>query len=368
MVEASPGEPIPGLTPAQLASFRAGEEAFNRPFSEEEGLGPLYNQQRCSSCHDLPTLGGHGAEPVRKATRYTEAEGCSLLPEAGGDLFQQIVTGAGLAQGLTPEVIPATATAAADIVPPPLYGLGLVDALPDEAILAGADPDDQDGDGISGRAQTSGDGPVGRFGWKAQHSTLAAFIEEAARLEMGLTTPAHPREESASGQTVPPEADPAADPELDQAFLTSLDSYVRYLAPPPRAAPTGQSSPEDIAEGERIFAFAGCESCHVAFATTGPSEIPALDEKRFRLYSDLLLHDMGPELADTCTPHAGPTEWRTAPLVGLSLRQVLLHDGRAQSISDAIEVHGGEAAQARETFRRLTPTARDQLLAFLRSL
>ncbi|MDH3225288.1 MAG: thiol oxidoreductase, partial [Gemmatimonadota bacterium] len=88
----------------------------------------------------------------------------------------------------------------------------------------------------------------------------------------------------------------------------------------------------------------------------------------FRIYSDLLLHDLGPEVAGTCSPLASPTEWRTAPLVGLGLRQVFLHDGRAQRLGDAVELHGGEAARARETFRSLTPSAREQLLAFLRSL
>lgn len=374
MVEAPPGDPLPGLGAAQLEAFRAGELAFNRPFTEAEGLGPLYNQDRCSSCHDLPTSGGHGAEPVSKATRYAEPEGCSLLTESGGDLFQQIVSTAGRVRGLTPETIPPTATATADIVPPPLYGLGLVDALPDELILERADPEDSDGDGISGRAVLDGGGRVGRFGWKAQHGTLNRFIEEAARLEMGLTTPTHPEEEPPSGLPMPEGADPAADPEVDDGFLESLETYLTYLAPPPRSAATGSSPPRDvdiqgdIEEGERIFAFVGCDGCHVPTMTTPHSDDPALDRKTFRLYSDLLLHDLGPGLADTCTPAARPSEWRTAPLVGLGLRQVYLHDGRAQTLSTAIELHGGEASQTLETFRRLNQASRDQLLAFLRSL
>lgn len=368
LVEAPPGEPLPGLDPAQLDAFHSGEAAFSRPFSEADGLGPLYNQDRCSSCHDLPTSGGHGAEPVSKATRYTDAEGCSLLTEFGGDLFQQIVSEAGRAQGLTPEAIPPAATASADIVPSPLYGLGLVDAVSDEAILTRADPDDSDGDGISGRALVDAEGRVGRFGWKAQHSTLAGFIEEATRLEMGVTTPAHPAEERPGGETMPAGADPAPDPEVDEAFLRSLDAYIRYLAPPPRSDPEDRETAEDMAEGAEIFAFAGCDACHVPTMVTPESEDSAMDRKTFRIYSDLLLHDLGPELADTCTPGADPSEWRTAPLVGLGLRQVYLHDGRAQTVTNAIELHGGEAVRARAIFRSLNSQSREQLLAYLRSL
>ncbi|NNM32672.1 MAG: hypothetical protein HKO53_06380, partial [Gemmatimonadetes bacterium] len=276
---------------------------------------------------------------MSKATRHTETEGCNLLPEFGGDLFQQIVSEAGRAQGLRPEVIPPAATASADIVPPPLYGLGLVDAVLDEAILARADPDDSDGDGISGRAVADTEGRVGRFGWKAQHSTLASFIEEAARLEMGLTTPAHTAELLPGGKPVPAGADPAPDPEVGEAFLRSLEGYLRYLAPP-LGSNAGGPVADDIAEGERIFSFAGCDGCHVPTLTTPESEDPAMDRKTFRIYSDLLLHDLGPELADTCSQEADPSEWRTAPLVGLGLRQVYLHDGRAQTVSNAIELHG----------------------------
>ena len=367
-MESAPGEPLPDLTADQLEAFRSGQAAFNRPFSQAEGLGPLYNQDRCSSCHDLPTSGGHGAEPVTKATRYTEQEGCSLLPEFGGDLFQQIVSDLGRAQGLTPEAIPSSATAATNIVPPPLYGLGLVDAVADEAIRAREDPEDTDEDGISGRAMVDEEGRVGRFGWKAQHATLAGFVEEAARLEMGLTTPVHPAEELAAGQSIPAAADPAADPELDEGFLVALQDYLTYLAPPVRRPLPAEVAADDIAEGGRIFAFAGCDQCHVPTVTTANSDNPALDRRTFRIYSDLLLHDLGPDMSDTCAPHAGPSEWRTAPLVGLGLRAVFLHDGRAQTLSNAIELHGGEAEQARDTFRRLNQQSRDQLLAFLRSL
>ena len=367
-MESAPGEPLPDLTADQLEAFRTGQAAFNRPFSQAEGLGPLYNQDRCSSCHDLPTSGGHGAEPVSKATRYSEADGCSLLPEFGGDLFQQIVSDAGRSHGLTPEAIPSVATATADIIPPPLYGLGLVDALADEAILSRADPDDRDGDGISGRAVVHEGGRVGRFGWKAQHGSLSGFVEEAARLEMGLTTPIHPAEEQAAGEPIPAGADPTPDPEVDEAFLAALQDYLTYLAPPASRSVPVEGADVDLEEGGRIFAFAGCEQCHVPTAITAASPNPALDRKTFRVYSDLLLHDLGPDVADTCSPFAGPSEWRTAPLVGLGLRSVFLHDGRAQTLSNAIELHGGEAEQARDTFRRLNQPSRDQLLAFLRSL
>ena len=149
VVEAPAGEPVPGLTPEEAARFAAGKALFERPFTQEEGLGPLFNDPQCSSCHDLPTSGGHGAEPVNKATRFEADAGCNLLTEEGGDLLQRAVTPLGRAAGLLPERFPQSATAAADIQPPALYGLGLVEAVPLSAIRAQADPDDRDGDGTS---------------------------------------------------------------------------------------------------------------------------------------------------------------------------------------------------------------------------
>ena len=366
--EAAPGLPLPGITEEEQSAFAAGQAAFNRPFTPEEGLGPLFNQDRCSSCHDLPTSGGHGAEPVTKATHFTVEDGCTPLPEQGGDLRQQVVTPLGRAAGLTPETIPPGVTHASEVRAPAVYGLGLIEAVAETDILTHADPEDRDGNGISGRANFDAQGRAGRFGRRAQHATLFGFIEEATRLELGLTTPDHPDEELANGVPVPSEADPASDPEVDQSFLQSLDDYVRYLAPPGRRWPQEAAARADIEEGEQVFAFAGCPDCHVPTFTTAPGDNTALSGKTFRLYSDLLLHDMGRELSGPCTPGTTPTEWKTARLVGLAHRTEFLHDGRAQRISRAIELHGGEAERSRDLFMTLTPQARDQLIAFLQSL
>lgn len=367
VTEGEPGAPLPGLRQDELGTFAAGEALFNRPFTPEEGLGPLFNQDRCSSCHDLPTSGGHGAEPVAKASRFDSAQGCNVLTNQGGDLLQFAVTDHARALGVTPERMPPDATAATDMRAPALYGLGLVEAIPDDAILQAADPGDADSDGISGRPNLDSQGRLGRFGRKAQHATLFGFVEEAARLEMGLTTPGRPLEESANGVPVPSAADLAPDPEIGRAELQLLTDYVRFLAPP-QPVRTDNVDPSDVREGAKVFEWLGCESCHTPTFQTTSSEVPAFDRKTFRLYSDLLLHDLGPNLAETCTPGTTPSEWKTARLVGLGHRFEFLHNGRAQTIEEAILLHGGEASAMRDTFRRLNPSAKRQLLSFLMSL
>ena len=367
-MEAPPGSPLPGLSDAEAARFAAGMEAFDRSFTPEEGLGPLFNQTRCSSCHDLPTKGGHGAESVRKATRWDAAAGCDLLVEGGGDLLQASVTPAASAAGLGPEHAPKGATAITDLHAPALYGLGLVAAVPIEAIEAGADPDDHDGDGISGRVGTGAMGGVGIFGQKAGRSSILSFIEDAARGEIGLTTPAHPVELRPAGGDLPEGADPAAEPEVDDAFLAALVDYVGFLAVPPVVTPASPEERASVERGERAFEAVRCASCHRPTWTTGPEGPEAIRDRRFRAYSDFLLHDMGSDLADICAAGASPSEWRTARLVGLSLRSVFLHDGRAQRLEDAIGFHGGEASASRDAFRALTPAGRRDLILFLQTL
>ena len=367
-VEAPAGTPLPGVTTYESEQFVLGQALFNRTFTPEEGLGPLFNQARCSSCHDLPTSGGHGAEPVTKVSDFDERTGCNLLKEDGGDLLQASVVPALRTAGILPERIPVSATAVTELRAPALYGIGLVEAIEDEDILIKADPDDQDGDGISGRPGLGPDGSLGRFGNKAQHATLSEFIENAIRGEMGLTTPAHPVEEMPNGLPLPEGSDPVPDPEIETSDLTLLSAYIGFLAQPPRRT---LDSPEDQAaseEGRQIFANIGCATCHTPTLVTGNHQSSALNRKRFRIYSDLLLHDMGPELASICAPGASPSEWRTTRLVGLYLRSEFLHDGRARSVRDAILMHGGEAESARYRFQDLTPELQQSVLLFLRTL
>lgn len=345
----------------EVARFRDGAALFQRGFTPEQGLGPLFNQDRCSSCHDLPVAGGMGAENEVKATRFEPPATCDLLESQGGDNIQQQATPLLRATGLEREALPAAANGYARLTSPTLFGLGLVDAIPIEAILAHADPDDADGDGISGRAGRTGDGRPGRFGQKADVATLVEFVAIALRTEMGLTTPDHPAEETVNGRPLPPGADPAPDPEVDEATLRLLADFVRFLAPPAPARPSSVAGRDSVRRGERIFNELGCPGCHVPALRTGRGE-------RVRLYSDLLLHDMGPALADICAPGATPSELRTARLAGLRFRVALLHDGRASSFQEAIMLHGGEAERARDAFARLTPREQAYLLRFLSSL
>src|SRR5690606_3431501 len=239
--------------------------------------------------------------------------------------------------------------------------------IPEREILARADPEDRDGDGISGRPGRDAHGRFARFGKKADHATLRDFVETAAHLEMGLTTPAHPHE-SLAGLTLPPDADPAPDPELDETRVALLTDFVRILGPLSRLVGETAEDSAAIRRGEQLFAATGCTGCHVPAMTTGRNPVAALDRKRIPIYSDLLLHDMGPELANVCAPAATPTELRTEPLVGLGRRVRYLHDGRTRSLHEAIRLHGGEAATARDRYLGLDELDRNMLVRFLRSL
>jgi CxxC motif-containing protein (DUF1111 family) len=367
-IAAEPGAPLPGLSQAELARFEQGRALFNRAFTPARGLGPLFNQDRCSSCHDLPTSGGTGAEAVLFATRFEPPDRCDPLAEQGGNNIQMQATPLLRALGVARERVPPAATERARITPPALFGVGMVEAIPDATILALADPGDRDRDGISGRAGRASDGRLGRFGRKAEFATLRTFIDGALRFELGVTTPGHPAEERLNEAPVPAQADPAPDPEIDEAGLDLLVEYVRLLAPLAPLEPSTGAARDTLRRGDRAFHAAGCAACHVPRMRTARDQNPALDRQWVRLYSDLLLHDLGPELAGVCGVGATPSEHRTASLVGLRYRTGLLHDGRAASVWAAVLLHGGEAAAARRAFIRLDPAARESLVAFLHSL
>jgi CxxC motif-containing protein (DUF1111 family) len=360
-----PGEPLDGLTEAQLGRFLLGRAVFERLTTPEEGLGPLYNAERCSACHSQPTSGGSGPALVVKATRF-EGGRCDLLIEAGGDNLQQRATRLLQAHGITREAVP-TGAATARLTGPPLFGLGLVEGIPEEAILTREDSADADGDGISGRAPRTADGRLARFGRKGDAVSIPDFTDAALRFELGLTTTRHPQEEAPNGRPLPPSTDPMVDPEIDERGLALLADYVGLLAPPAQAR-TPAAERDSVRRGARIFESVGCASCHIPEFRSGASEVRALNRKPARLYSDLLLHDLGSELAGVCGPRASPSEYRTAPLWGLRFRTAHLHDGRAKTVPDAIALHGGEAAAARDRFARLPTERRRLLLRFLASL
>jgi len=372
-VTAPPGEPLPGLTVDELQRFRQGEAIFRREFTAQEGLGPLFNDNSCFSCHDTPTSGGGGVDPVTLASRWIEEKGrCRLPGPKGGAVVQQRMTPA-LAEALNELGIrhtgaPPWTTEVVEMLGPTLYGMGLIDGIPDEEILARADPENRSEHGATGRVGRTPDGRPGRFGRKATHPDLRSFTAGALLGEMGITTPAHPDEIPLHDRPLPPGVDPAPDPEMTDREVDLLTDYVRFLAAPPRALPDDPLELARVDRGEGLFVEVGCARCHVPEMTTGPSEISALDRVPVPLYSDLLLHDLGPEMAGICGPDATPSEWRTAILMGLRFRSELLHDGRAVRLEQAIALHGGEAAAARAAFQALSLLEQQALLAFLRTL
>jgi len=363
---ATPGAPLAGLSEAERQRFDAGLALFTREFTPAEGLGPLFIERRCSNCHGLPTTGGTGVETVTKATRF-EAGRCDVLDGEGGPVIQNHATPLLEAAGTKHESAPKRTTAAATFIPPTLYGVGLIEAIPEEQILAIERAQRRIGGDVAGRAARTADGRVARFGRKAEFGSLAELVEGAVATEIGLTTPRNPTEQTINGRPLPPGADPVADPELTQAMLDTLADFIRLLAPPAREPAIGALR-DTLARGERLFGRIGCADCHAARMTTESSGSPSLDHRSVSLYSDLLLHDMGPELADVCTPSAAPSFWRTAPLMGIRLRTMYLHDGRTRSIDAAILAHGGESQKSRDAFVRLDPAERNLLLRFVRSL
>jgi CxxC motif-containing protein (DUF1111 family) len=359
-----PGDPLPGLNPAQLALFESGRKVFERKFTPETGLGPLFNAPSCGECHEDPASGGTGDEMEVHVALVRPDGSCDPLADRGGPVIQQHVTPAlQAALGIESEPVPSEASARGGRSTPDLFGFGLLDAVPDSEILARSDPDDRDGDGISGRPNRFFDGRLGRFGRKALVPTLREFTEGAFVVEQGITNPAMPAEETVGGNPLPAGVDPVADPEIDQPTVDAADAFVRFLAPPAPQEP-GRAAEH----GRRVFARIGCASCHVPALKTGKNPVRALSYRKVEAYTDLLLHDMGPDLADICLGLATPSEFRTEPLMGLHLMRRFLHDGRAATIDEAILLHAGEAKDARERYRALPEADRAALAKFLAGL
>jgi len=358
------GDPLSGLTREERARFDQGRQVFGRVFTPETGLGPLFNSNSCAECHEDPVPGGPGDEVEVHAAAFLPGGVCDPLVQKGGPVIQQEVTPAlKAALGIDREPVPPEATAAARRSSPDIFGFGLLDAVPDATILARADPDDRDKDGISGRPNRFFDGRVGRFGRKAIVPTLREFNDGAFVIEQGVTNPAVPTEETIGGSPIPDGVDPVPEPEIDQDAIDANDAFVRFLAPP---APLPLS--KSAKRGRKVFSTIRCDGCHVPKLRTGDHPVKALRNKEVAAYTDLLLHDLGPDLADICLGLATPSEFRTEPLMGLRLSEGFLHDGRAESVEEAIRLHGGEAAASRDRFNALSEADRNALLEFLRSL
>ena len=294
----------------------------------------------------------------------SETAQCNDLAAVGGQVIQKQLTPAySEYTHLTSEPIPAAATDSGHRTTPDLFGFGLLDAVPDGEILALADPDDRNGDGISGRPNRTADGRLGRFGRKAQAATLREFNIDAFVMEMGVTNPGNQTEQTIAGEPLAPGIDPVPEPEITAQQFDATDAFVRFLAPPPRG-------PFSIgaARGALLFRSIGCASCHVPALVTGANPNRVLRFQIVRAYTDLLLHDMGPDLADICLGQALRSEFRTEPLMGLRFASAFLHDGRATTVRQAIELHDGEARGARNRFLRLTEFEKRALEKFLQTL
>lgn len=364
--QAELGAPLLGLSQAELDRFAAGQKVFTRVFTPEDGLGPLFNADACSQCHEAPVVGGVGDEVEVHATKFVAPDFCDPLFQEGGSVIQQHATPLLQAKGIDKEQLPPNATGQALRTIPPLFGFGLIDGIPEQTILANEDPNDTNGDGISGRANRFVDGRAGRFGRKAFTPTLFEFNSGAFPIEQGVTTPLSPVEETINGMPVPPETDPAPDPEIQLSDIAAVTDFTRFLAPPPRVFVKYQIwQTNQVRQGEEIFENIGCAQCHIPSMQTGPNDIPALNHQTVFLYSDLLLHDMGPALADICLGLATPAEFRTEMLMGLRSREQFLHNGSAKTVQEAIERHGGEGQSASEAFKKLKEKSKAALLKFL---
>jgi CxxC motif-containing protein (DUF1111 family) len=430
---ASAGTPLKGLRADETAFFQDGQARFAEievvTKGANNGLGPRFNSNQCFSCHSQPDAGGsspaknplpaiaglNGAKntvpwfitqngPIREA-RFKESNGA---PDGSVHaLF--VITGRNDAPGCNiaqfdflPAGDPLTGQGGnSNIIfriPTPVFGAGLIEAIPDSAILANmqADASLKSGLGISGHpnAHLSGnvnrsanDGTITRFGWKAQNKSLLMFAGEAYNVEMGISNQLFPQERDETpgclfnptpNDTLNFTTTPASTGNSNPAVISDIEAFanfMRMLAPPTPAPATASSE-----KGRANFAKIGCVHCHKPSFTTGAmiasgsstSPSAALSHQTANLYSDLLVHHMGKGLADGITQGAaGPDEFRTAPLWGVGQRVFFLHDGRTTNLVDAIRDHkspGSEANKVVEHFHKLHAREQQEIIDFLRSL
>ena len=421
---AGAGDPIAGLSMTQLAFFNAGRDDFVEVEEVADGLGPRMNLDACESCHVQPMVGGtspavnpqvafatkNGATnsipsfitangPVREARFVSNPDGS---PDGGvHNLFtiagRKDAPGCGLAQ---PDFARELANNNVIFrIPTPVFGAGLIEQIPDSEIITNQSANAAHksamgirgrpnivlaGSTISGQPNLSGNaGTIARFGWKAQIKSLLSFSGEAYDVEMGITNELfqteHEEDPACQFATVPNDV-------TNTDAVTVLESisaiekfafFMRFLAPPTPSPDTPGGS-ESITRGQRLFSSIGCALCHTPTLQTGDSTVEALRNQPVNLFSDLLVHFMGPGLADGVTQgQAGPGEFRTAPLWGLGQRIFFLHDGRTTDLLEAIQAHqsgssrkndASEANAVIQTFNDLPEPQKQDILNFLRSL
>ena len=408
------------LTNLERRTFEVGDSFFEQNWvtapastAARDGLGPTFNAQSCSSCH---VLDGRGRPPLddydpergllfRISIPGTDANGGPLPdPNYGGQLQDRAILTAP-AEGRfriaydvihgsygdgEPYTLLSPRYSFADLkfgplhpdamvsprIAPVTFGAGLLEAIPESDILAMSDPDDADGDGISGRPNMVWDtrrgGPaLGRFGWKANVATVEQQVAGAFLGDIGITSPLFPDENCPAAQTDCQAAPNGGAPEIPAERLAQVVFYNQTLAVP---AMRDVADPQ-VRQGAALFLQAGCAACHTPRYTTGEHPVAALSHQAILPYTDLLLHDMGEGLADGRPDfRANGREWRTPPLWGIGLldnvngHTRLLHDGRARSIAEAILYHDGEGLAAREAFRNMSRAEREAVLRFLESL
>ncbi len=412
---AGAGSPLSGLSSYEQEYFAAGLDDFSEAEGLGDGIGPRFNLDGCAGCHSQPAIGG-SAPPVNPQIAVATAFGAhNQIPSfirANGPVREArfkfrrdgtrdggvhalfVVSGrvdsTGDASNCTILQDDFAAQVARDNVslriPTPTFGLGLIEQIPDGAILQNlaAFQQAKANLGIGGHVNRTGnDGTITRFGWKAQNKSLLLFSGEAYNVEMGVTNELFPneRDETAACQTaLRPNnvTNPAGATGVEsESGISKFAIFMRFLAPPARSTdtPGGATS---IARGRQLFANTGCAYCHSPSMLTTTSTVPALSEKRVDLFSDLAVHRMGPRLADNIQQGgAAGDEFRTAPLWGLGQRVFFLHDGRTSDLAQAIRAHASdgngqfapsEANRVVGAYNQLPESAKQDLLNFLRSL
>jgi CxxC motif-containing protein (DUF1111 family) len=411
--------PADNITDEHELSFYTGNSFFNQswvtaPASAEahDGLGPLFNARSCSACHFKD---GRGRPPLEEGEPFSglllrlsveDGEGIPISDDAYGGqlqpfsiegvpaegqpsvtyrevpgeyddterytLLEPVYTIGELGYGDLPERLLVSPRVA-----PAVFGLGLLESIPEKRLEELADPDDEDGDGVSGRIHRvpdvrTGELAIGRMGWKAEQPSVLQQSAGAFVGDMGITTSLFPDQDCGSLETECLDAPAGGEPEISDELLDAVVLYARLLAVPVRSS---WDSP-DIRRGERLFLESGCDACHTpAHETAKDVDLIELRQQRIFPYTDLLLHDLGPGLSDERPSlQASGSEWRTAPLWGIGRyadvngHERLLHDGRARGVAEAILWHDGEAAPSRDAFKALGSAERDALVRFVESL
>ena len=372
--------PMEGLTNAQMLTFIKGDVAFSEVFTASTGLGPYFVTSSCVSCHP----GDGKGHPTNTLTRFGRMNGTTfdhMLDQGGPQLQNRSIP------GFQPERIPTGATGVARFTAPAVTGLGLLAAVTDQSILDRADPNDLDGDGISGVPNyvtppeffnpspshipnTNGQ-YIGRFGKKAGAINLLQQTVGAYKQDMGITSE-FDREDPINFSESSSQIAGIDDPEVSTSSVQALVFYLHTLKTPIRR----DENDVEVLEGENLFTSIGCASCHMPTLTSGKHSIATLSEQTFHPYTDMLMHDMGAELDDGYTEGTALTsEWRTPPRWGLGLSKdaqggsyCLMHDGRAQNLDEAIILHGGEGSVSKNNFDALSNTEQQSLIKFLESL